>query len=200
MTTDPVELLERAIGYTRGVLVLVTPEDLSRGTPCAAWDLAALLDHMTDSLDALTEASRGFVSVAPPQVPRGAGVPSLCDRAGLLLGAWTGPAARDVRLVQGHGEPPGEPAERRLESTRLLRAGAIEIAVHGWDVHRSIGRGTDFPEALACDLLPAAYALVDARDRGVRFSRAIPPEPGDCHASQLLGHLGRRTGVRHSPL
>lgn len=184
MTTDPVELLERAISYTRGTLVQVTDADLSRGTPCAAWDLAALLDHMTDSLDALTEASRGLVSVAAPSVPRSVGVPSLCDRASNLLGAWTGPAAGSARL-----------GERQIESTRLLRAGAIEITVHGWDVARSTGRGAEIPEALAIDLLPLAYALVDARDRGVRFARAVPPRPGESNGSRLLGHLGRRAGI-----
>lgn len=190
MGTEPVELLERALAYTRGVLVQVRPEDLDRRTPCAAWDLAGLLEHMTDSLDALTEASRGFVPIAPATVPRGWGVPSLCDRAGLLLGAWTGPAAPAVRLAA----PGGDADDRQIQSTRLLRAGAIEIAVHGWDVHSTIGRGAELPESLAADLLTPAYALVDARDRGVRFARAVAPRPDDSCAERLLNHLGRRLG------
>ena len=51
------ELLERAIGYTRVQLQVVTPAMLCRPTPCAAWTLAGLLDHMADSLDTLTEAA-----------------------------------------------------------------------------------------------------------------------------------------------
>ena len=51
-----VELLERAIGYTRGSLALVTPELMSAPTPCDHWDLRALLEHMDDSLTSLHEA------------------------------------------------------------------------------------------------------------------------------------------------
>ena len=36
-----VALLERAMGYTLGSLVLVTPDDMANPTPCAAWDLRA---------------------------------------------------------------------------------------------------------------------------------------------------------------
>ena len=39
-------LLERAMGYTLGGLVLVRPEDMVARTPCAAWDLRTLLLHM----------------------------------------------------------------------------------------------------------------------------------------------------------
>ena len=52
-----VELLERAIGYTQGSLVLVSSDMLASATPCADWDLRGLLAHMMDSLVALSEAA-----------------------------------------------------------------------------------------------------------------------------------------------
>ncbi|HKT03728.1 MAG TPA: maleylpyruvate isomerase N-terminal domain-containing protein, partial [Rugosimonospora sp.] len=55
--TGGITLLERAISYTLGSLQLVSPADLPRPTPCAGWDLSALLDHMDDSLLALTQAA-----------------------------------------------------------------------------------------------------------------------------------------------
>src|SRR5256885_382564 len=72
-----ITLLERAINYLLGSLLLVTPETLARPTPCAGWDLRALLAHLDDSLGALTEAvEAGAVGPAgggpPPAVP-GAG-------------------------------------------------------------------------------------------------------------------------------
>ena len=45
------ELLERALGYTRGALATVGA-DRSGPTPCAGWSLADLLCHMDDGLDA----------------------------------------------------------------------------------------------------------------------------------------------------
>src|SRR5690349_23901912 len=55
-------LLERAIGYTLGSLLLVTPAAMTRPTPCADWDLGALLRHMDDSLAALHERSEEHTS------------------------------------------------------------------------------------------------------------------------------------------
>ena len=56
-----VELLERAVSYTRGALAGVRPELLCQPTPCSRWRLGPLMEHMADSLDALTEASSGLV-------------------------------------------------------------------------------------------------------------------------------------------
>ena len=52
------ELLERAIAYTRGSLLLVTEADLDRPTPCREWRLLDLLRHMDDSLLAFAEAAQ----------------------------------------------------------------------------------------------------------------------------------------------
>jgi hypothetical protein len=50
------DLMAMAIRYTLGSLSYVTPASLSGPTPCAAWDLATLLAHLSDSLAALQEA------------------------------------------------------------------------------------------------------------------------------------------------
>jgi len=55
-------LLERAVSYTLGAIHLVTVDALAWATPCRAWDLRALLDHLDDSLVTLI----GAVSVASP--------------------------------------------------------------------------------------------------------------------------------------
>jgi hypothetical protein len=58
-----IALLERAINYTLGSLHVVTPEALSRATPCKDWDLRALLAHVNDCLMVLHEATRGSVDL-----------------------------------------------------------------------------------------------------------------------------------------
>ena len=62
------ELLERALGYTRGALATVGA-DRSGPTPCAGWSLADLLCHMDDGLDAFLEAAGGAVRVEVPRRP-----------------------------------------------------------------------------------------------------------------------------------
>ncbi|KQY57579.1 TIGR03086 family metal-binding protein [Nocardioides sp. Root140] len=191
-TTDPVELLERAIGYARGALGAAATADPDSPTPCSEWRLGALLAHMSDSLDAFTEASSGLISIRPPSGDDPTPVGVLYDQACTLLGAWTSPAARTVRL-----------GDRRLASGILLSAGALEIAVHAWDVARATRFDAPLPEGLATDLLPAAYALVDAADRGVRFAEALPVPDAAPASVRLLAFLGRscpETGVSGGPL
>jgi hypothetical protein len=54
---DGTRPLRHAVQYALGSLGYVTPDLLSRPTPCTAWDLATLLQHVGDSLAALHEAS-----------------------------------------------------------------------------------------------------------------------------------------------
>ena len=61
---DAVELLDRALSYTRVALASVSDEVLAAPTPCQAWDLAALLTHMEDSPDTFAAGGRGAISVS----------------------------------------------------------------------------------------------------------------------------------------
>jgi len=49
---DGARLLEPSINYALGVVQAVTPELLSRPTPCREWDLRMLLRHASESLAA----------------------------------------------------------------------------------------------------------------------------------------------------
>lgn len=183
--TGAVELLERALGYTRVVLGAVTEADLDRPTPCADWTLGDLLAHMEDALDAFTEAACGTLArTTPPradapsnQVPR---VGRIRDKACALLGAWSAPAPQGIE-VEG----------RPVASELLLGAAALEVTVHGWDVARALDLEHPLPEALAERLLDLAHALVDPADRVVRFAPARPVPAGASAADLLLAWLGR---------
>ena len=178
-STDPVELLERAIGYARGALGGVRPDLLTHPTPCVEWTLADLLVHMSDSLDALTEASRGVIAVAPP--PSGSvGVAELRNKACHLLGAWSNPHAAEARL--GHA---------RLESTVLLHAGALEIAVHAWDVGQATGVGQPIPEGLARAIAGSIHRLITPGDRPLRFAPPVSVTGVATPSALLLAYTGR---------
>lgn len=224
-------LLERAVGYTLGSLRLVTPAAMSWATPCRDWDLDALLHHMVDSFAALQEAADvGHIDLAPhghghgydsgdpaghpawhpagdhaghpawhPACdpagdPAGDAVRTLRNRACNLLGAWTG--ASDRAWVSVGGCP--------LSAGVVSATGALEIAVHGWDVARACGYPRPIPRPLAEELLPLAVLLVTDADRPGRFAapflharptharptraRPAPPE------HRLLAFLGRDPG------
>jgi|SRR6266487_1452770 uncharacterized protein (TIGR03086 family) len=181
-----VALLERAVGYALGSLHLVTPAAMSRRSPCRGWDLRALLGHMDDALVALQEAVDlarvGLDSSQGDGDPAGGldPVARLRDRACRLLGAWT---SADGRMVSVGGRP--------LPATVLTSAGALEIAVHGWDVAEACGRRRPIPPPLAQELLVIAPLLVTGADRGVRFAAPVDLPSSASPSDQLIAYLGR---------
>ena len=182
------ELLERAVSYTRASLSMVTAADLGRSTPGREWRLGELLRHMDDSLQALHEAgATGQVRLRPgldPAVgePGLSVVESLRRRACALLGAWSLLHAEAQVVVSG----------RVLPASLVALTGALEVAVHGWDVARACGVDRPLPDELARSLLAAAPALISAEDRGQRFAPAVPVAAWASASSRLLAHTGRQ--------
>lgn len=178
-----VELLERSLSYTRVMLGDVRPDSLGRPTPCAGWDLAQLLAHMEDGLDAFTEAAAGCVVVAPPP-PTTTRVDALREKACALLGAWT--RARPVAVTVGDSD---------LDAPLLVATAALEITAHGWDVGQATGRRTPVPRELARKLLPIARQVVLPADRRTRFAEALTMPGSAPPEVRLLAYLGRCDGL-----
>jgi uncharacterized protein (TIGR03086 family) len=189
--TGGVALLERAIAYTLGGLLLVTPEALRNPTPCRGWDLHDLLWHMDDSLRALDEAIGGgrvaldspaSVDPAPGTGPAsGDPVARLRSRACRMIGSWAN------ATVPG----PVAVADRAVSPEVVAAVGAVEVAVHGWDVMRACGRPAPVPAALAEELLDLGPLLVTEADLGTRFSPARHVDPSAAPGDRLVARLGR---------
>ncbi len=177
------DLLDRAVAYTRGALSDVRPRLLGAPTPCAGWDLLALLTHMDDAMAAMHEAVVDREVPLDPVLPRTGLAPldSLRDRACSLLAGWSRVGRESLVLVGGRPVPTGV----------VALTGSLEIALHGWDVAQSVGSCRPLPEQLARELLPAAGALIEDGDRGVRFGPALTPREGASAAEQLLAYAGR---------
>jgi uncharacterized protein (TIGR03086 family) len=186
-------LLERAVAYTRTSLQLVASTSPQAGTPCARWDLLALLRHMDDSLAAFTDAADiGYVDLAPvpardapdrePERDAEALVDGLRVRACALLAAWA------------HHSGGGDVAvcDRGLRSDLLAAAGSLEIAVHGWDVAQACGADRPLPAALALELLEVVPLFVSDADRPARFARPVDVPIHSRPSTRLLAALGRR--------
>ncbi|ANS64250.1 hypothetical protein SLINC_2026 [Streptomyces lincolnensis] len=172
------ELLERSLAYAWGSVAEVGDGPLERRTPCAAWDLEHLLGHLDDSLDALYEGLTGGRIGLLPHTDRACGFRT---RAGAVLGAWS--AGPPGRVLVG---------ERPLDVRVMAVVGAVEIAVHGWDVAQACGRPRPIPVALAAELLPLARCLVAEEDRGVRFAAPVAVPDRARPDARLLAFLGRR--------
>jgi uncharacterized protein (TIGR03086 family) len=175
---NPGELLERSLAYALGSVAVVGTAGLRRATPCADWDLGELLDHLDDSLDALHEGLSGGRIGLLPQPDRVCGFRT---RACAVLGAWAAGVEGEVLV-----------GERPLDVRVMGAVGAVEIAVHGWDVAQACGRPRPLPVALAAELLPVARCVVAEEDRGVRFGEPVVVAPDASPEARLLAWLGRR--------
>jgi uncharacterized protein (TIGR03086 family) len=179
-------LLERAVGYTLGSLRLVESWLLDRPTPCAEWDLRALLAHLNDSLTALHEAADlGSVGLGGGRVDvdvRVDPVAALRSRACGLVGAWTKQVVSEVVSVGGCPVPSGY----------VTGAGAVEVAVHGWDIAEACGHHRPIPTRLAEELLELCYVVVLSEDRPTRFAAPVDVSPWSSADHRLLAYVGRR--------
>jgi uncharacterized protein (TIGR03086 family) len=175
-------LLERAIAYTLVSMDAVAAPLLSRPTPCAGWDLGALVGHLNDSVGVLREGidSRCIARHAPPDA--GEPVATFRVRARELLGAW---------LATGLDDTPISIAELPLPAAMVAGAGAVEIVVHGWDVAVACGNRRPIPPALATELLGICPLIASGAVRSALFAPPVPVSRGAIPSDRLVAFLGR---------
>ncbi len=73
----------------------------------------------------------------------------------------------------------------------LRTAGALEIAVHAWDISQSCGQCLPIPDEPANDLLEQARLLVPRLGRYPLFAAPAPAPPRSTSSDRLTAYLGR---------
>lgn len=183
MYGDATDLLHSAISYTLGVTDSVTPELLSRPTPCSEWNLRRLLEHLSDSTSALVEA------IETGHVGLGTAVPSTADPIAslrynahrlLTYCSTRHSGSREITIV-----------DRPLAAEVVVVVGAIEIGVHGWDIGQSCGSAEPIPAELARDTLEVVEHTVTDKTRFPQFAAPIAVSSAD-PSDRLVAFLGRR--------
>lgn len=196
-------LLAGAIGYALGACARVTPGEMALPTPCPEWDLRTLLAHLVTSMADLESGLRTGsldldlaepAAIADPVTPGhppapgspwdgvpGGPVEVLRDQAANLLCACYDhhDAGRPVRVG---GLP--------LPVFIVASTGAVEIAVHGWDVAAARGHREDIPPGLATRMLGMCPLLVESRE-GL-FAPPVEVSPQASPGDRLVAYLGRK--------
>jgi uncharacterized protein (TIGR03086 family) len=189
-------LLERAVRYALSGAGHATPELLCAPTPCAGWDLGTLLLHLGDSFDTLAGGLRDRTvglggGCSGPEGP--AGAPSGPGDGELIAGL----AGRAARLLWACTEVRGGQeavtvGDRRLTTSMVAITGAIEVAVHGWDISVTCGGDQPVPSRLATELLPYAALLVPRHTRPGLFADPVLVPRQTSAGDRLVAFLGRQ--------
>jgi uncharacterized protein (TIGR03086 family) len=182
--TGATALLAGAIGYALGTCAVIAPGEMSLPTPCAEWDLKRLVGHLGASmadLEATIRTGRLDLDAEPAPEPDPEDLAEvLRDRAAELLYACYEGCGRG-RFVLVGGLP--------LSAGIVACTGAVEIAVHGWDVSVARGRRRPVPPGLATRMLSLSPLLVAVREGLFAEPVEVSPEASPC--DRLVGYLGR---------
>jgi uncharacterized protein (TIGR03086 family) len=185
-------LLDHAIGYALGAVSDVTPALYPRPTPCRGWNLEMLLRHVCESL---TTLHSGIVTGHAGLIPA-PGDPSLAMDPTLVLRARADQVRTARTAITGRHRV--EIAGRPLPAVAVECAGALEIAIHGWDVSQACGYGRPIPDPLAAGLLAVAPLLIPETGRRPLFDAPFRTAVQAALSDQLVAFLVRRPSPRGS--
>lgn len=169
----------------------VTVDDLDRPTPCAGWDLRALLAHMIGQ-------NYGFAAAAEGD---GADLATFADRAVGSDPAADYRASAD-RVVQAFATPDllvsylpvaAVRGGMTLPGTTIVGMHLVDYVVHSWDVARTLGQDVAFDsEVLDLARLVADEVPDEARsdDPATPFGPTVQTSSTDA-LDLILASLGR---------
>lgn len=182
----------RAVTASVAVVERVGADDLRRLTPCPAWDLAALLAHMTVQHHGFAAAAEGRGD--DPTVwlpPDGPVVDPVAEYRAAAERVTT--AFERVDLDEAVFALPDFGEGATFPAPTAMRFHLIDYLVHAWDVGASLGLEVRPDD----DLLPAALAIAErvpagaARTRpGAAFAPVLTEVDADAWA-RVLRLLGR---------
>lgn len=163
----------------------VEPEDLANPSPCEAFALHDVLDHVIVLGGTFAHLFRGEVPPAIEPPVRDGSVPAaevrkVCDD---LLDAVRSPGAMERTIVAPVGEMPGDTFARLV---------AFDGVVHGWDVARAAGLPWVLPDDVVAEVDAfARQAITDDLRDGDTFAAPTTPPSGATAIESLAAFSGR---------
>jgi uncharacterized protein (TIGR03086 family) len=190
--TDELPVLAEATRYLFRTLLLVREADLSAPTPCPGWDLRRLLSHVRTSLADVADVlgARDFdpgpgraAADTDPSDPIAALRAAIVE---FLLASTSLPLAGRRCEIQG----------RTLPAKIVVYVGAIEMALHAWDIAQACRTDRPIPSDVASALLWVAPPLAAAGLAGHVFAEPLASPTTATPSDQLLALFGRQPSHR----
>ncbi|MFF0745505.1 TIGR03086 family metal-binding protein [Streptomyces sp. NPDC004111] len=169
------------LAAVNGLVAAVVPDQFALATPCADWDVRALLDHLVWENLLWAGLAEGAPRTDMAADHLGADhVEAFRTASDAALAAFGRPGMLDRR----YGPAPGR---------RLVEQLVIEMLVHGWDLARATGQDRDLVPGPAGSALPVVREIFGGLPRTAAGSFAPPrPVPDDAPAlDRLAAYLGR---------
>lgn len=188
------QFVARAAGPLREIIHRIKPEQLDAPTPCAEFDVRALVNHLLFWGPSLVGAARKE-SVPPPaeaetelKLSDGEWVTALEAQLDRIVAAWREPEAWQGTTYMG--------GPTKLPASMVGGMVVGELVVHGWDLARATGQQPTWQE----DLLRYLHAEVSkvaeqGREMGVYGPEVAVPASAST-LDQLLAVTGRTPGWR----
>ncbi len=178
------------------VVSAVTVDDLPRVTPCAGWNLADLLTHMTVQHCGFAAAARGHgadpaiwqpATIADAVASDPAG--TYCAAAADVIDAFGGADVLDAMFALPEFAPGAT-----FPGSLAIGFHFVDYVVHGWDLARTMGNSFTLPADVVAAALPVALAVPDGKFRNGANALFRPPIESMDQADDLdriLTYLGR---------
>lgn len=194
------DLDRRAVEVSRALVRRITADQLGLPTPCAGWDLGALLAHMTVQHHGFARAVAGErtdVTDWQPAAPGDDPVAAYDTAADHVIAAFGAPG-----VTEGRAYLPEIRGGVTVPVPMAMSFHFVDYVVHSWDVAATLGVPVTFDD----DVLAAALAVAEqvpddegSRGLGMAFAAALPTVPEAGTLERVLTRLGRSPDWSRSP-
>jgi uncharacterized protein (TIGR03086 family) len=187
--SDPIARLAGALDQTGAIIAAVRPEQAALPTPCRAWDVRGLVNHVVQDVQHFTAMVSGApwepddVDVIGDDWAR-----AYRTAADALLAAWGREGALDGTVQLPFGPMP---------AAWCVGQQISDLVVHGWDIATATGQPTDLDPELGQEALEWARQNLQPQFRGDEESgHSFGPEvsiPDDAPLHDRLAAFFGRT-------
>ncbi|SDY03231.1 TIGR03086 family protein [Amycolatopsis xylanica] len=175
--TDQLAAAEASLKICVATLHEVGPEDGTRQTPCADFDIDQVVEHLLGSLTSLSAiAGKPLETVAD-----GTHEAKVAAAGRHAIDAWR---ARGLDGVIQVG-----PNERAASLTAAIVS--LELLVHAWDVAVALGRTIEVSDELSSYVLEQARQVVVPQMRAGRFGPEVAAPEDATSLERLIAFTGR---------
>jgi uncharacterized protein (TIGR03086 family) len=180
---DPIDQLSRALDQAGAVIAGVSPQDAGNATPCDAWDVRGLVNHVVHDVHQFTVmATGGRWQQAADDVIGDNWTGAYNQAARALLGAWQRPGALEATVQLPFGE---------YSATWRVGQQVSDLAVHAWDIAKATGQATNLDPEIGQYSLAWARNNLLPRLRGAAFGPEVRVPAEAPIYDRLAGFFGR---------